>query len=185
MKVVYIAGPAGVGKTTVANLLKENNNFTVLQVGVELRNIAKTNTKVADCIRNALPVSESILGPLRTEFFLKNKSKIIVVEGHLMNDEQLISHNKLIAKYQPDYLSIILDTSDKVIIQRMKKRGRIDDTEKLISQKLDDFRKNIFPRFENMLNFPGHIFIDAKQKPEEIYKEIIFHVNNKFKNQSS
>ena len=70
---------------------------------------------------------------------------------------------------------VYLKVSDEWAIERLLGRGREDDTEENIKERLSWFYNNTFPAIEYLKNQSGHDYyeINGEQTVEEVHNDII------------
>ena len=77
-----------------------------------------------------------------------------------------------------DY-AVFLDVSRDEVLRRLLARGRADDTEEIINNRIELYKKETGPVVEYMRNRPGFIEVKAEGgTPEETAKEIIRRIEN-------
>lgn len=175
-KKIMVIGPQGSGKTTQAKILAEKMSYKYLGTGEMLREMAEQNG----------PESE--------------KLKEMVAKGNLLDDETIC---KLVQKTlsQPDYLNgVVVDgyprtvtqkkifdpnfdivfyikVEDEVALQRLTGRGRFDDTEEAIKQRLELYHHETGPLLDIFLNEGKLWVIDGAKPVEDVTKQIFAHLN--------
>ncbi len=70
---------------------------------------------------------------------------------------------------------VYVDTSPEIVMERLKKRGRYDDTEEVIKERLDWYEENVVPainyfRKSEAVNF---VAVDGDRSPEEVHQEVV------------
>ena len=77
-----------------------------------------------------------------------------------------------------DY-AVFLDVSREEVLRRLLARGRADDTEEIINNRIDLYKKETGPVVEYMRKRPGFITVNSEQgTPEETANEIIKRIEN-------
>ena len=80
-----------------------------------------------------------------------------------------------------DY-AVFLDVSREEVLRRLLARGRADDTEEIINNRIELYKKETGPVVEYMRNRPGFIEVKAEGgTPEETANEIIRRIENESK----
>ncbi len=70
---------------------------------------------------------------------------------------------------------IYVDTPPEIVMERLKRRGRYDDTEEKIKERLEWYEENVIPAinfFRNSENV-NFLAVDGDQSPEDIHQEIV------------
>ena len=77
-----------------------------------------------------------------------------------------------------DY-AVFLDVSREEVLKRLLARGRADDTEEIINNRIELYKKETGPVIEYMRKRPGFITVNSEQgTPEETANEIIKRIEN-------
>ena len=80
-----------------------------------------------------------------------------------------------------DY-AVFLDVSREEVLRRLLARGRADDTEEIINNRIDLYKKETGPVVEYMRKRPGFITVNSEQgTPEETANEIIKRIEDESK----
>lgn len=181
-------GQSGSGKGTQARLLleylKKNSSRDALYVetGAKMRELAERGTYTSKLVRQVMGngglMPEFIPVWLWTGFFIENYSG----EEHLVLDGlSRRLHEAPILDSALDFYDIkmpivlFLNMSRKRAFQLMKGRGRADDTDEYINNRLDWFEENVVPAINYFRDNPRYAFfeINGEQGIEEVHSEII------------
>jgi adenylate kinase len=74
---------------------------------------------------------------------------------------------------------VFLDVSKEEVMKRLLARGRVDDTEEVINDRIKLYKEETGPVVEYFRNKPGFISIKAEgDTPENISKKIIREIEN-------
>ncbi len=154
---IIFMGPQGSGKGTQVDLVKqalEANNASVLhlQTGQPFREMVSKDTYTAkqivatinsgalvpDWITNAIVAKE--LEEKLTE------DTTLIFDGFPRNLEQANVLEDMLAFYNRNEIAVVfLDTAEAVVRERMKGRGRDDDTDEAIDKRLAAYREQTEP----------------------------------------
>ncbi len=178
-KHILFLGPPGAGKGTQAALLSEFTSYLHLSTGELLRNEVDSKTdlgiKVKEIINNGQLVSDEIVLKIVKKNLDKNNSGWIL-DGYPRNLSQADSLNNVLQELkQPLQAVFYLDTAEDILVERLLKRGRKDDTENTIRTRLKIYKETTepligyFKKREILNNIEGDrdlktIFADIKQK---------------------
>ena len=173
---ILLAGPAGSGKTTQAGILSQKLGIDFVNTGNLLREIAQQDTDEGRIINKALDAGEFVDNELVGKI-IKNKLQEpqfkngYITDGYPRNLDQL----KI---FDPRYnIVVYLDVPDSVVLERLLKRGREDDTLDVISQRLKLYHEST----EDVLDYyqkQGKLFRISANKPvQEVTEEIFKKVN--------
>ena len=144
MNRLLFLGPPGAGKGTQAKLICEAQSLLHLSTGDLLREEVSSGTdlgKVAESIMNKGElVSDQIVLSIVEKRLTVNK-KGWLLDGFPRNLSQAGSLQELLGKIgQPIIAVLLIDIDDDTLTQRMLARGRKDDTESVIRNRLKIYR---------------------------------------------
>jgi adenylate kinase len=154
---LFLVGPPGSGKSTLANAVETHvPSTTVLRAGECWRQIAASGNRFAASVSGAMQQQKEI--PSRV-FILAHKlffrhqigTQRIIVDGSPYSTaqvEQVLEAYRSQRGHAPRALAAILDTGDDECLRRMRARGRADDTETSIRQRLEVYNKQQRPIIE-------------------------------------
>jgi len=147
-KLLFI-GPPGAGKGTQANLFCKKYGIDHLSTGDLLRDEVSSGSalglKAAEIMNKGELVSdELVLSIVRGR--LLNSKKGWLLDGFPRNVNQANSLKKLLEKInQPLEAVISIQISDNYLLKRLLARGREDDNEEVISNRLKIYREKTSP----------------------------------------
>ena len=187
-KTFLFFGSSGSGKGTQARLLQEylNKNFKrevlYIETGAELRKLAKENTKSGHLTKNILENGKLMPSfvPIWvwSKFLLKNFSgeEYIITDGlsRRLVEAQILDSALDFYNLKNTYIVFLNVTRDRAI-EMMKKRGRADDTEEYMNNRLDWFEENAMPAIMYFRNSTKRKFldIDGNQSIEKVQQDIL------------
>jgi adenylate kinase len=147
MRLVLLGLP-GAGKGTQAKLLVERRGLTYIGTGDILRDAIANNTKIGQeakpFIDQGLLVPDRVVNDLVAELFRDpTRPEKFVTDGYPRTEAQANSFDALLRQEFLVLTAVIhLTISDKEVERRMLARGRDDDNEETIRQRLKEFHKN-------------------------------------------
>lgn len=155
-------GPQGSGKGTQIELLKAqltahdpDQRITHIQTGKPFRDLAATGGYMAEVVKGLINsgtlVPNVLTNALVVHEFIEQHTKDahIVFDGYPRDAEQAAVCSELFALCGRDSLQIVhLDTSTPVVVERMLERGRADDTEAIIEERLRQYHAVTEPLLE-------------------------------------
>lgn len=168
-KTIIFIGPQGSGKGTQIERLKEklsaldsNRSITHIQTGKPFRDLAATGGYTADVVKNLINAGKLVPNVLTNalvaqEFMRQHvEGAHIIFDGYPRDEEQAKVCNELLALYGRMTFDVIhLDTAESVVIERMLARGREDDTQDVISERLRQYRSVTEPLLDFYRAQPG------------------------------
>lgn len=142
---IIFFGPAGAGKSVQGQILSARHGWRWLSVGQLLRDTKdhelihemqqgdlvdehRVNTIVKDALVNAKDLERVILDGYPRQ--LTQAKWLIESQPHHERDVQII---------------VVLEVPKSEILRRLKVRGRVDDTPEAIENRLNIYRKEIYP----------------------------------------
>jgi len=146
-------GPPGAGKGTQAKLLCAEDQLMHLSTGDLLRAEVKSGTALgleASLIMNKGElVSDQIVLSI-VENRLKNIENGWLLDGFPRNLLQAKALQNLLEKIDQAIQAVVLiDLKDKILIERLLSRGRTDDTERVIRNRLEIYRDKTAPLIDH------------------------------------
>ena len=148
-KRLIFLGPPGAGKGTQAERICKIRNLLHLSTGDLLRaevTAATSLGKEAEDLMNKgeLVSDEIVLSIVEKKLLLANQGWLL--DGFPRNVSQAESLGTLLEKVsQPIDLVILLEIDDEVLVERLIARGRADDNEKVIRNRLLVYREKTSP----------------------------------------
>jgi len=175
MNLVFL-GPPGSGKGTQAVRLADKKRLLHLSTGDVLRAAVKAGTELGRkaegyMTRGELVPDDLIIGLIEEKVSSGELKNGFILDGFPRTVPQAESLNEMFHKHNMKLdKAILLDVSDDVILGRLKKRaeieGRADDTEDVIKNRLEVYRKqtqpieNLYRKQSILVAIPGEGTID-------------------------
>lgn len=137
---IIVMGPVGSGKSTQADLLAKHLKVPHLEMGEILREMASQDESIRKIVESgSLVTDEVVLGVLADELAKEEYKSGFVIDGVPRTIEQASN-----LPFVPD-LVIYLRVRDSENIKRLLKRGRMDDTEEIIKDRLNIYHQQTSP----------------------------------------
>ena len=137
---IAILGPSGSGKSTQGKRLARLLGIPYVYTGKELRKLAKENTTVGRKVKSVLDAGDFI----RDKELSREIYKKILPEGDFLVDGTPRTKDQL-EVFQENYPLthvIYINVTDSAVVSRLLRRGRHDDNEAAIRNRLSNFRKD-------------------------------------------
>jgi adenylate kinase len=165
---IIIFGKPGSGKGTQAELITKKFNFNHISTGELLRQEVEKNGEYAETIQKCQEKGELVPIDTVLELLQKNLEKDNLFDGFPRDLEQAEALDEIT---EID-LVINLEVPDNVVADRLSARGRKDDTEETIRNRLKIYNDLTDPLLEYYK--PRDIIrtIDGTQTVEAIHEEI-------------
>lgn len=185
-KTIIFIGPQGSGKGTqveavAAAFTARAEVVFVAQTGQPFRELAARGgyaaARVRDTIEAGHLVPHVIVSALVIKELIDNLSPEtnLILDGYPRDVAQAETLEEALAFFERPQLTVIhLDTPDEVVIARMKGRGRNDDTDEAIAQRLQLYHTLTEPLVAHYVKRPDTNFvtIDGAQPIRVVTKEI-------------
>ena len=148
-KKLLFLGPPGAGKGTQANLFCKKYGLVHLSTGDLLRDEVSTGSvlglKAAEIMNKGELVSDELVLSI-VEGRLVNINEGWLLDGFPRNINQAHSLENLLEKIkQPLEGVILIKVDDDYLIKRLLERGRQDDNEQVITNRLNIYREQTTP----------------------------------------
>ena len=181
MRIVMLGGP-GSGKSTYTEYLIKHFNITHIYPGGMLRKEVEKGSEIGKIAKSIIDRGEFVPNQIVLELIKKKVEQSpqgYVLDGWPRYMQQVEDMEKNEIGY--DY-AVFLDVSRDEVLRRLLARGRADDTEEIINNRIELYKKETGPVIEYMRNRPGFLEIKAEGgTPEETANEIIRKIENESK----
>lgn len=170
-KRLCIMGPQGSGKTTQATMLAHEMGLCEIDAGQLLRDRAMQNDDVGVKLQNDMVegslVDDSVIASLVKERIEREDCKLgFVMDGYPRSHSQMEAFDPKLD------LIVYIEIPDQVVIERMLKRGRVDDTPDGIQKRLSIFHSQTKEILEYYAKEGKLIKVDGSHGIEEVAAEI-------------
>ncbi|HEY0221046.1 MAG TPA: nucleoside monophosphate kinase [Candidatus Paceibacterota bacterium] len=181
-------GPSGAGKGTQAKLLmeklkeKDSREILYIETGQRFRDFSTEASFTAkltkEIMTNGGLLPEFLPIWIWTEYLIKHVSgdEHMVLDGLSRRAHEapiLDSAMRFYKREKPFVLSV--EVSGEWAKERLLGRGRVDDSEKEIEERIAWYYENVVPAMEYFKNNPNYNFIpvNGEQTIEEVHNEIM------------
>jgi len=173
MRIIMLGGP-GSGKSTYTEYLIKHFNITHIYPGGMLRKEIEKGTEIGQIAKDIVSKGEFVPNQIVLDLISKKveeSPKGYVLDGWPRYMEQVQDMEKAEIGY--DY-AVFLNVSTEEVMRRLLARGRADDTEEIIKNRIELYKKETGPVVEYFRGKPGFIEVMAEGgTPEETANEII------------
>ena len=173
MRIIMLGGP-GSGKSTYTEYLIKHFDITHIYPGGMLRKEIEKGTEIGQIAKDIVSKGEFVPNQIVLDLISKKveeSPKGYVLDGWPRYMEQVQDMEKAEIGY--DY-AVFLNVSTEEVMRRLLARGRADDTEEIIKNRIELYKKETGPVIEYFRNKPGFIEVQAEGgTPEETANEII------------
>lgn len=171
---ILLVGPPGAGKSLQAKLIEKELGFKWIAMGALLRKqlegAARDKMKSGEMIEDTITFSV-----LEKEIINTSKTQPIILDGFPRRDSQVDWFLDFIEKDHRDLKLIIhLKVSEKVSVERLKKRDRMDDDKRIVKNRYHLYQSEILPMVEHLKNKGYKVAeIDGEKSIDQVSKEMI------------
>ena len=181
MRIIMLGGP-GSGKSTYTEYLIKHFNITHIYPGGMLRKEVEKGSEIGQQVKSIIDRGEFVPNQIVLDLITKKVEQSpqgYVLDGWPRYMQQVEDMEKAEIGY--DY-AVFLDVSREEVMRRLLARGRADDTEEIIGNRIELYKKETGHVIEYMRNRPGFLEIKAEGgTPEETANEIIRKIENESK----
>ena len=181
MRIIMLGGP-GSGKSTYTEYLIKHFNITHIYPGGMLRKEVEKGSEIGKQVKSIIDRGEFVPNQIVLDLITKKVEQSpqgYVLDGWPRYMQQVEDMEKAEIGY--DY-AVFLDVSREEVMRRLLARGRADDTEEIIGNRIELYKKETGPVIEYMRKRPGFLEIKAEGgTPEETANEIIRKIENESK----
>lgn len=179
-KVIIFLGRSGCGKDTQAKFLQEQHGFSVIKTGDLFRSLAAEPTFTGKKIARIL--EEGGLPPSWLAEYLWTRNLItapdfpgrIIFNGAPRRLHEAQELDDVLGWFErADTGAFLLDISREEARARLLKRGRTDDDERAIAERLDWFEEIVMPVVEYYEKSGRLVRINGEQSIEKVFEEIL------------
>lgn len=154
---ILFFGPPGAGKSVQGQVLSARHGWRWLSVGQLLRDTHDTEL-LKEMQTGHLVDNELVNGIIADAIKRASDIEHLILDGFPRQLEQA----KWLVESQPTHersvsLVVILEVPRDELIQRLKIRGRLDDTEEIIQERLHIYRSEIYPILTYLTEQKVHI----------------------------
>lgn len=184
---IIFMGPQGSGKGTQVQKLKEyleandDKETLVLQTGARFRELMEHDSYTGREINRSM--NEARISPLFLSVtmwgweMLKHLDDVkhVLVDGFPRRLEEAKILESAFSFYKREHISVMyIDLPEEVVVERMQKRKRFDDTEEGIKARLDTYKRETLPAVSYLKERPNTNFveIDGSRSIEEVHADV-------------
>lgn len=177
--VIIMFGAPGVGKGTQSKLLSDKLGVSHLSTGEKFREEIEKNSEYGMIAKNYIDKGELVPDEITIQFVKdilsdEQYKKGCIFDGFPRTINQAEILKKILMKMGKDIHKVInLSADDKVIMDRLLKRGREDDTEEIIKDRLKVYKENTEPLIQYYGNQNLLLDIESSGDEEEVNDTIL------------
>lgn len=178
MSRLIFLGPPGAGKGTQAAMLATELSIPHVSTGEILRSAVSDLTELglkaqAYMDQGELVPDELILGMVRDRLTKSDTQAGWILDGFPRNVSQAKFFDELLNTISQTYDRVVnLDVPDETLVTRLLSRGRKDDSEAVIRNRLAVYREQTAPLIDFYQSRQQLFSVDGNQSVEEVLAEI-------------
>jgi adenylate kinase len=176
---ILLMGVAGAGKSMQGRILADEHGYAWISTGEILR-VLVTGKRRQEMLQGKLLSDEEIITILDQVFNFIDTSQEFVLDGFPRTVKQADWLFEQIEKGRLKLSAVVnLVAAKEVILERLMKRGRPDDTEEAISSRFKEYEAVTRPILQHFKENDIRIHdIDADRDPREIHDDILELIDN-------
>ena len=181
MRIVMLGGP-GSGKSTYTEYLIRHFRINHIYPGGMLRKEVENNTEIGKRVKEILAKGQFVPNDIVLDLIKKSVSESpngYVLDGWPRYMQQV--RDMEASNIGVDF-AVYLDVSREEVLKRLLARGRADDTEEIINNRIDLYKRETGPVVEYFRDKQGFLEIKAQgDTPENIANNIISRIEDESK----
>jgi len=170
---ILMMGAAGAGKSIQGHQLADEYGYAYISTG-EIFRVLITGKRRNEMLAGRLLSDEEVIRIVDTVLELINTKEQFILDGFPRTKVQIDWLLKQCEAGRFDLPVVInLEVDQKVVYDRLKKRGRLDDTEVAISRRHHDYLELTKPLLKYMQEKGIEVYeIDAARDPQAVHQDI-------------
>lgn len=171
-------GPPGAGKGTQSQALAEFLNIPHISTGEIFRKAIKEQTPLGIKAQSYLDQGELVPDELTQNLIKERLSQPDaqsgwILDGFPRNVSQAVFLEELLPKINQNGERVVnLDAPDEIVVARLLARGRKDDSEEVISRRLEVYRDETAPLIDYYRDRQKLLTVNGNQSQEEVTSEL-------------
>lgn len=177
IRIIFL-GPPGAGKGTQAAVISEDFSVPHISTGDILRSAVAAKTELGQKAASYMDAGELvpddlILDLIRNRLNEEDAAKGWILDGFPRNVSQANFLDKLLTEIsQPCECVLNLEVPDDILVSRLLARGRKDDNEDVIRNRLEVYRQQTEPLIEYFRNRQQLVSINGHQSMDAVAAEL-------------
>lgn len=168
---ILITGPQGSGKTTQAEILAKKLEVKLIEAGEILRKVAQKHDELGEEVKKDLENGDLVEDQVVAKLIQAQATAPDAEDGFVMDGyPRTLESLKL---FDPGFDQVFyLEVPDEVVIKRMLQRGREDDNQSDIEERLKLYHLETEQVLDYYRKLDKLITVDGQSSIEEIAREI-------------
>ena len=149
--ILVLFGPPGAGKGTQAEGLKDKLNLLHLSTGDILREEVSSQSELGVLAKKFMDAGELvtddlIIGMIKNKILSEDSGKGFLLDGFPRTISQAEALDEMLSLNNLKVNNVVsLEVEDSILIERLLSRGRSDDNEETIKNRLDVYKNQTLP----------------------------------------
>ena len=181
MRIIMLGGP-GSGKSTYTEYLIKHFNITHIYPGGMLRKEVEKGSEIGKQVKSIIDRGEFVPNQIVLDLITKKVEQSpqgYVLDGWPRYMQQVRDMEQSGIGYD---FAVFLDVSREEVLKRLLARGRADDTEEIINNRIDLYKRETGPVVEYFRGKTGFIEINAEgDTPENTANRIMKRIEDESK----
>ena len=181
MRIIMLGGP-GSGKSTYTEYLIRHFQINHIYPGGMLRKEVENNTEIGQRVKDIISKGQFVPNQIVLDLIKDKVNKSpngYVLDGWPRYMQQVRDMEQSGIGYD---FAVFLDVSREEVLKRLLTRGRADDTEEIINNRIDLYKRETGPVVEYFRGKTGFIEINAEgDTPENTANRIIKRIEDESK----
>lgn len=175
---IIFFGIQGSGKGTQAKLLAEKWGLRIFETGAELRAIMKEDSELGRTVSEIISRGDLVPNDIVMDIIAHFLDAIsaddrVLFDGIPRSMPQKETFDALLKKKGRSAIGVFLDVPTEVVVERMKSRGRDDDTDEVIARRIKNYEQETLPVIEAYESEGKLLRVNGNQSIEEVHNEIL------------
>lgn len=175
---IVLMGVAGAGKSMQGRLLADEHGYAWISTGEILR-VLVTGKRRQEMLKGKLLSDDEVIELMDKVFEMIDTKQQFVLDGFPRTVPQAEWLLKQVGKgrYQLDAI-IDLIASEDVVMSRLERRGRPDDTSEALAERFKEYEEVTRPILDYFHKHKIPVFdIDADREPRAVHDEILTYID--------
>lgn len=179
---LVLFGIQGSGKGTQAKKLAQEFEYSIFEMGAELRNIAASGTELGNTIKSYIDAGhlaplDMVMQVVKEAVAARPKDQKILFDGIPRDLDQMLRFNDILRELGREFRCVHMTLSDEAAFQRIKGRalaeGRADDADDAaIRRRMGIFKERTMPVIAAYRKEGKMVDIEGRGSVEEVYERL-------------
>ena len=170
---ILLMGAAGAGKSIQGHQLADEYGYAYISTG-EIFRVLFTGKRRHEMLEGKLLSDDEVINVVDRVLELIDTKEQFILDGFPRTKQQidwLLEQHDVGRVDEP--VVVNLDIEERVIRERLQKRGRLDDNEAAISQRFNDYQAVTLPIINYMQQKGLKVYnVDANGSPAQVHQRI-------------